>query len=66
MSQATFYTFTLLGQKSVSTLNTENIFKTHEQESFIKEKALNSFGIENYDFILPKSCAHTVWAKLSS
>lgn len=66
MVQAIFHKFILSRQKSVLNHNTENIFKTHEQESPTREKAMNSFDIENYDFILPESDAHTVWAKLWS
>lgn len=58
MAQATFYKFTLSSQKPSLTHNTKKILKTHEQESSIKEKAVNSFGIKIYDFILPKSQAH--------
>lgn len=63
MVQATFHKFILSRQKSVLNHNTENIFKTHEQESSNREKAVNSFGIENYDFILPESDAHTIWVE---
>lgn len=59
MVQVTFYEFTLSGQKSVLIQDTKKILKTYEQESSNKEKAVNSFGIENYDFILPRTCAHT-------
>lgn len=66
MVQATFYKFILSGQKSILIHDTEKILKTYEQESSIKEKAVNIFGIENYDFILPKTHAHTVWTKFWS
>ena len=64
MAQATFYKFTLSGRKSVLIHDPKKILKTYEQELAIKEKAVNSVGIENYDFTLPKSRAHTVRAKL--